>query len=45
MQTIIALIFDNFERLDLFNPVQIFGSLPNHYRAQLSRLTILVTVS
>lgn len=38
MQTITALLFDNFETLDLFGPIQMFGSLPEHYRIQYSSL-------
>lgn len=39
MQTITALLFDNFETLDLFGPVEIFGSLPEHYRLQYASIT------
>jgi len=38
MQTLTALLFDNFETLDLFGPIQMFGSLPEHYRIQYSSL-------
>ncbi len=39
MQTLTALLFDNFETLDLFGPVEMFGSLPEHYRLQYASLT------
>ncbi len=38
MQTLTALLFDNFETLDLFGPIQMFGSLPEHYRIQYGSL-------
>lgn len=39
MQTITALVFDNFETLDLFGPVEMFGSLPEHYQIQFASMT------
>ena len=39
MQTLTALLFDNFETLDLFGPIEMFGSLPEHYRIQYSSLS------
>lgn len=39
MQTITALLFDNFETLDLFGPVEMFGSLPEHYHLQFASLS------
>ncbi|MBO1531437.1 DJ-1/PfpI family protein [Psychrobacter sp. F1192] len=39
MQTLTALIFDNFETLDLFGPIEMFGSLPKHFRIQLVSMT------
>lgn len=36
MQTITALVFDNFETLDLFGPIEMFGSLPDNYRLQFT---------
>ncbi len=39
MQTITALLFDDFETLDLFGPVEMFGSLPEYYRLQYASIT------
>lgn len=39
MQSITALIFNDFETLDLFGPVEIFGTLSPHYRVQFASLT------
>ncbi|MGP4716741.1 DJ-1/PfpI family protein [Psychrobacter sp. T6-6] len=38
MRTITALVFDDFETLDLFGPVEMFGSLPEHYRIQFTSM-------
>lgn len=38
MHTITALVFDDFETLDLFGPVEMFGSLPEHYRIQFASM-------
>ncbi|WP_367104038.1 DJ-1/PfpI family protein [uncultured Psychrobacter sp.] len=38
MQTITALVFENFETLDLFGPVEMFGSLPEHYQIQFASM-------
>ncbi len=38
MQTITALLFDNFETLDLFGPVEMFGSLADDYRLQFASI-------
>lgn len=38
MQTITALLFDDFETLDLFGPVEIFGSLPEYFRLQFASI-------
>lgn len=38
MQTLTALLFDNFETLDLFGPIEMFGSLPEQYRLQYASL-------
>ncbi len=39
MQTLTALIFDDFETLDLFGPIEMFGSLPTHYRIQFASIS------
>lgn len=39
MQTITALVFDNFETLDLFGPVEMFGCIPEHYHIQYASMT------
>lgn len=39
MYTITALLFDDFETLDLFGPIEMFGSLPEHYRIQFASMT------
>ncbi len=39
MQTLTALLFDNFETLDLFGPIEMFGSLPKYYRLQYASIT------
>ncbi len=39
MQTLTALVFDNFETLDLFGPIEMFGSLPEHFRIQFASMT------
>ena len=39
MHTITALVFDDFETLDLFGPVEMFGSLPEHYLILHGRYT------
>ncbi len=38
MKTLTALVFDDFETLDLFGPVEIFGRLSEHYRIQIASL-------
>jgi transcriptional regulator GlxA family with amidase domain len=38
MHTITALVFDDFETLDLFGPIEMFGSLPEHYRIQFTSM-------
>ena len=38
MHTITALVFDDFETLDLFGPIEMFGSLPQHYRIQFTSM-------
>lgn len=38
MQTLTALVFDNFETLDLFGPIEMFGCLPEHYRFQFASI-------
>ncbi len=39
MNTITALLFDDFETLDLFGPIEMFGSMPEHYRIQFASMT------
>ena len=39
MQTITALLFNNYETLDLFGPVEIFGNLKQHYRLQFASIS------
>lgn len=39
MQTLTALVFDNFETLDLFGPIQMFGCLPDEYRIQFASMS------
>jgi len=39
MQTLTALVFDNFETLDLFGPIEMFGCLPEHFRIQFASIT------
>ena len=39
MHTITALVFDDFETLDLFGPIEMFGSLPEHYRIQFTSMS------
>lgn len=34
MRTVVALVFDNFETLDLFGPVEVFGRLPESFQIQ-----------
>ena len=38
MQTLTALVFDNFETLDLFGPIEMFGCLPEHFRVQFTSI-------
>ncbi len=38
MQTITALVFDDFETLDLFGSIEMFGSLPEHYHIQFASI-------
>ena len=38
MQTLTTLLFDDFETLDLFGPIEMFGCLPEHYRLQFASL-------
>ena len=38
MHTITALVFDNFETLNLFGPIEMFGSLSEHYRIQFTSI-------
>ena len=38
MQTLTALVFDDFETLDLFGPIEIFGSLPECFRIQFASI-------
>ncbi|WP_296236933.1 DJ-1/PfpI family protein [Psychrobacter sp. UBA5136] len=38
MQTLTALVFDDFETLDLFGPIELFGSLPNAFRIQFASM-------
>ena len=39
MQTLTALVFDNFETLDLYGAIEMFGRLPEHYRIQFASLS------
>ncbi|BFM03522.1 hypothetical protein Psyaliredsea_21690 [Psychrobacter alimentarius] len=39
MNTITALLFDDFETLDLFGPIEMFGSMPEYYRIQFASMT------
>lgn len=39
MQTITALVFENYETLDLFGPVEMLGHLPELYHIQFASLT------
>lgn len=39
MQTLTALVFEDYETLDLFGPVEMFGSLPEHFRIQFASIT------
>ena len=39
MNTITALLFDDFETLDLFGPIEMFGSMPDYYRIQFASMT------
>ena len=39
MHTLTALLFDDFETLDLFGPIEMFGCLPEHYRLQFTSLS------
>lgn len=45
MQTLTALLFDDFETLDLFGPIEMFGRLPEHYRIQFASMTGSMTSS
>lgn len=38
MHTLTALLFDDFETLDLFGPIEMFGCLPEHYRLQFASI-------
>ena len=38
MQTLTALVFDDFETLDLFGPIELFGSLPEYFRIQFASI-------
>ena len=38
MQTLTALVFVDFETLDLFGPIELFGSLPNDFRIQFASM-------
>ncbi len=38
MQTLTALLFDDFETLDLFGPIEMFGCVPEHYRLQFASI-------
>ena len=46
MQTLTALVFDDFETLDLFGPIELFGSLPNDFRIQFASMKggIIITI-
>lgn len=39
MQTITALVFNNFETLDLYGVVEMFGRLPKQYRLQFASIS------
>ena len=39
MHTLTALLFDDFETLDLFGPIEMFGCLPEHYQLQFVSMT------
>ncbi|WP_435978773.1 DJ-1/PfpI family protein [Psychrobacter sp. DM4] len=39
MQTLTALVFDDFETLDLFGPIEMFGCVPEHYHLQFASLS------
>lgn len=39
MQTVTALVFDNFETLDLFGSIEMFGRLTEHYRIQFTSVS------
>ena len=39
MHTFTALLFDDFETLDLFGPIEMFGCLPEHYKLQFVSMT------
>lgn len=39
MQTVTAFVFDDFETLDLFGPIEMLGSLTDSYRIQFASLT------
>ncbi|MGP9689309.1 DJ-1/PfpI family protein [Psychrobacter sp. AOP22-C1-C5] len=45
MHTLTALLFDDFETLDLFGPIEMFGRLPDHYRMQFASMTGSITSS
>ena len=38
MQTLTALIFDDFETLDLFGPIELFGSLSEYFHIQFGSM-------
>ena len=38
MQTLTALVFDDFETLDLFGPIEMFGSLPEYFHIQFASM-------
>lgn len=39
MQTLTAIVFDDFETLDLFGPIEMFGSLPEYFHIQFASIT------
>ncbi|MDN6308463.1 DJ-1/PfpI family protein [Psychrobacter sp.] len=45
MQTLTALLFNDFETLDLFGPIEMFGCLPEDYRLQFASINGGVTHS